>query len=317
MPRRSRKPNQQLLVFIPLIIVALTAAVVIAVDKPEPTLSQREETPSEDRFYAPETPDGPVPGGTKNREGIPASGDRGPRAAFSLWEPDTVLTGAAFGIPQVTSTVDFDGDGLDDQSDILQGAHIEADLEPVYDINYYPTGYPPEGYGVCTDVIWRAFRNAGYSLRRMIDEDIEENIWDYDEIDVPDPGIDFRRVCNLHVWLDKYCVSLTTDPNEIDQWQPGDIVIFESDEHTAIISDRRNGLGIPYILHNGGTGVFEANTLVHPQLDILAHYRFDASLIDEDVLIPWDDEIDVVSTEILYDESQAGDGGYLGEETDE
>ena len=315
MSRPSKKFSPQLLVFIPLCIVLIVAVCVILTDRPAPSPEETEEQPAEDRFYAPE-PQLYTGGGIKQRFASAAGYDTEDRPAFSLWEPDTVLTGEAFGIERVTSTVDFDGDGIDDQSDILQGAHMEADLKPFYDINYYPLGYPPEGYGVCTDVIWRAFRNAGYSLKRMIDEDIEENLWDYDEIDSPDPGIDFRRVCNLHVWLERYCISLTTDTNEIDQWQPGDIVIFESDEHTAIISDRRNGFGVPYILHNGGTGVYEANTLVHPQLDILAHYRFDASKIDEDVLIPWDDEIDVVSTEILYREDQAEDIEYLGEDTD-
>ena len=34
---------------------------------------------------------------------------------------------------------------------------------------------PPDTEGVCTDVIWRAFKNAGYSLKDMVDEDIKNN----------------------------------------------------------------------------------------------------------------------------------------------
>ncbi len=300
MPRPKKKISPQLLVFIPLFIVLITAVIVILTDHPLPVPEEVEEPPAEDRFYAP-APVLNTAGGIKDRVASAHGYDTEDRAAFSLWQPDDVLTGESFGIARVTSSVDFDGDGLDDQSDILQGTHIEADLKPFYDINYYNLGYPPEGYGVCTDVIWRAFRNAGYSLKRMIDADIEENLWDYDEIGSPDPAIDFRRVCNVHVWLDRYCVSLTTDVSQIEEWQPGDIVVFEADEHIAIISERRNGYGVPYILHNGGTGVYEADRLVNPLMDILAHYRFDASKVDEDVLIPWDDEIDIVSTEILYD----------------
>lgn len=30
-------------------------------------------------------------------------------------------------------------------------------------------GYPPDNIGVCIDVVWRAFANAGYSLKDMVD----------------------------------------------------------------------------------------------------------------------------------------------------
>ena len=49
--------------------------------------------------------------------------------------------------------VDMDGDGIDDQTDILQGARAYIASNPVYKSRYYETGYPDDQYGVCTDVV--------------------------------------------------------------------------------------------------------------------------------------------------------------------
>ena len=49
---------------------------------------------------------------------------------------------------------------------------MEVDRSPVYKSAYYVGGYPPATEGVCTDVVWRAFKEAGYDLKKMIDADI-------------------------------------------------------------------------------------------------------------------------------------------------
>ena len=67
------------------------------------------------------------------------------------------------------------------------------------------------------------------------------------------------------------------DPYDIEEWQPGDIVIYgEQYVHIAIISDKRNKDGVPYIIHNGGQPVREENMLVKYTLwqPITGHYRF-------------------------------------------
>lgn len=46
-----------------------------------------------------------------------------------------------FGIPDIHSSVDKDGDGIDDQTDILQGARDYIATKPVYKSKYYNTGY--------------------------------------------------------------------------------------------------------------------------------------------------------------------------------
>ena len=128
-------------------------------------------------------------------------------------------TAEDFGIEVITSSVDANQNGIDDYTDILLGAKMDAENHPTYDGRYWDTGYPPEDIGVCTDVIWRAFKNAGYNLRAMVDQDIEiSNEEDY-HIIYPDSNIDFRRVGNLYVFFSKYAESLTLDIDDIEKWQ--------------------------------------------------------------------------------------------------
>ena len=38
-----------------------------------------------------------------------------------------------------------------------------------YQSKYYAGGYPDDGLGVCTDVIWQALQAAGYDLKALVD----------------------------------------------------------------------------------------------------------------------------------------------------
>ena len=67
------------------------------------------------------------------------------------------------------SPIDRNGNGLDDLTDLVRGARAYIRTQPEYVDSYYAGGYPPEGEGVCTDVIWRAFQAAGYDLKAMLD----------------------------------------------------------------------------------------------------------------------------------------------------
>ena len=64
-------------------------------------------------------------------------------------------------IERLFSGNDEDADGIDDLEDIIQGARADVENKSRYKDAYYRGGYPPEDEGVCTDVIWRAFRNSG------------------------------------------------------------------------------------------------------------------------------------------------------------
>ena len=200
--------------------------------------------------------------------------------------PRRVYTAADFGIDTVLSTVDYNGNGTDDYTDLLRGAKKDAQNRPRYDGSYYRGGYPPEEIGVCTDVVWRAFREAGYSLKEMIDADIRLHPYAYRHIKERDPNIDFRRVTNQRIFFEKYARSLTTDIREIEAWQPGDIVVFNDDAHIGIVSDKRNKDGMPYILHNGGQPVREEDYL--PRAEVSGHYRFDAANIPASVLMAFE-----------------------------
>lgn len=201
--------------------------------------------------------------------------------------PKKTYTAERFGITPLRGSFDFNGNGTDDYTDFLLGARKDAENHPKYDGSYLDGGFPPDNIGVCTDVIWRAFKNAGYNLREMVDCDIAKRPEAYTAVERPDKNIDFRRVKNLHVFFEEYAVPLTTDINEIGEWQAGDIVIFDNDKHIGMISDKRNKDGQPYVIHNGGQPKREEDYL--DRAKVIAHYRFDAALTDKDILIRWED----------------------------
>lgn len=203
--------------------------------------------------------------------------------------PKKYYLASDFDVKLIKSSVDYDDDGIDDYTDFVLGARKDAENHPTYISKYYEDVYPPDYEGVCTDVIWRAFKEAGYSLRHMMNYDITNNIDDYEMISKVDNKIDFRRVYNQKVFFDKYAVSLTLDPYDIDEWQPGDIVFFNSN-HVGIISDKRNKKGVAYVIHNAGQPVREEDYLTKKK--ITGHYRFDASKVSKKVLSKWNEEED-------------------------
>lgn len=182
-----------------------------------------------------------------------------------------------FDIEIIKSNNDTNDNGIDDYTDILNGAKKDAERHPVYKSVYYAGGYPPDSEGVCTDTVWRAFKNAGIILKDIVDEDIKNNIELYPRVGgKKDSNIDFRRVKNLKVFFDRYAIKLTNDPLDIDEWMPGDIVIFET-THIGIISDKRNNDGVTYLIHNAGQPLREEDALIewNKKSPISGHYRFD------------------------------------------
>ena len=152
-----------------------------------------------------------------------------------------------FGIVPYVSGVDKDGDGVDDQTDILRSVRAYLDTKPRYKSQYYATGYPDDEFGVCTDVVAFGLLGAGYDLMALVDEDVRAHREQYAIEDV-DRNIDFRRVENLMIYFKNTAIALTTDIRDIEQWQGGDIVIFKN--HIGIVSNKRNSWGTPFVLHN-------------------------------------------------------------------
>lgn len=176
-----------------------------------------------------------------------------------------------FGITTYKSQIDKDGDGIDDQSDILYGVRDYIDNKPKYKSVYYAGGYPNDEYGVCTDVVAQGFLHAGYDLMQLVNEDIVTHPEAYD-VDKPDINIDFRRVKNLYVYFQNTAVSLTTDISKYEEWQGGDVVVFKN--HIGIISDRRNLNGTPYVIHHGSpTQLGYEQDILEGRDDIIGHFR--------------------------------------------
>lgn len=176
-----------------------------------------------------------------------------------------------FGIVPYVSGVDKDGDGVDDQTDILRSVRAYLDTKPRYKSQYYATGYPDDEFGVCTDVVAFGLLGAGYDLMALVDEDVRAHREQYAIEDV-DRNIDFRRVENLMIYFKNTAIALTTDIRDIEQWQGGDIVIFKN--HIGIVSDKRNSRGTPFVLHNSNPvqRYYEEDILARRD-DLVAHYR--------------------------------------------
>lgn len=185
--------------------------------------------------------------------------------------PHRKYTNADFGIETYVSAVDKDGDGIDDQTDILQNVRAYIATEPEYKSKYYAGGYPDDGYGVCTDVVAQGLLHAGYDLQKLVDEDIAAHPEMYD-VDKADPNIDFRRVRNLLVYFKNHAESLTTDVAEISEWQGGDIIVFK--KHIGIVSDKRNKNGVSFIIHHANPYQrhYEEDILENRD-DIVGHFR--------------------------------------------
>lgn len=193
-----------------------------------------------------------------------------PILIFNLF-PKKEYSNKDFDIETYKSQTDFDGDGIDDQTDILENVRKYITTKPKYKSKYYATGYPNDEYGVCTDVVAQGLLGAGYDLMKLVNADINKNK-DFYLIQKIDKNIDFRRVVNLKKYFDNTAISLTTDITKISEWQGGDIVVFK--KHIGIVSDKRNKKGISLVIHHANP--FQQNyeeDILQGRDDIIGHYR--------------------------------------------
>lgn len=184
-----------------------------------------------------------------------------------------------FGFINITSPKDYNNNGNDDYKDILEGAKQYAEFNPKYKSDYYDTGYPPvEKEGISSDLIWYSLKQAGYDLKTLVSKDINKNKKKY-YASLLDENIDFRRVANLDVFFSRYAKDMTTDIEKVGEFMPGDILIFDYDEYAAIVSDKYNKNGVPYIISNRSDKQKqkEENILEKTDMTITGHYRFEYS----------------------------------------
>ena len=149
----------------------------------------------------------------------------------------------------------------------------------VYKDGYRQIGFPkgdvPRFYGVCTDVIVRAYRALGIDLQVLVHKA---------RIGTGDTSIDHRRTKTLRRFFERHGKSLPVT-DFVEEYQPGDIVTYyraggrTSQTHIAIVSDEIAPSGRPMIVHNRGWGPQLEDALFAS--DITGHYRFYHTSPDE------------------------------------
>jgi len=132
----------------------------------------------------------------------------------------------------------------------------------------FPMGDVPPMYGVCTDVVIRAYRSLGVDLQVLVHKA---------RLGTGDTSIDHRRTKTLRRFFAKDGVSLPVTEFPED-YRPGDIVTYHqpsgrgSQLHIAIVSDVIAASGRPMIVHNRGWGPQIEDALFYNQ--ITGHYRY-------------------------------------------
>lgn len=167
----------------------------------------------------------------------------------------------------------------------LVAAALDRTTRPViYNGAYFKIAYPngdvPAHFGVCTDVIIRAYRSLDTDLQVLVHEDMQANFSQYPShriwgLNRTDRNIDHRRVPNLQAFFSRHGQVLPQTRNPQD-YRPGDLVTWMlpgNAPHIGIVTDRISDMtGNPMIVHNIGWG---------PKLDdmlfehtITGHYRY-------------------------------------------
>jgi uncharacterized protein len=165
----------------------------------------------------------------------------------------------------------------------LSNAAIELTSQRVtYDPSYfcipYPNGDVPQGKGVCTDVVIRAYRKLNIDLQRLVHEDMKANFKKYPNrwgLTKTDRNIDHRRVPNLMTFFSRHGTSIPVSKNPRD-FLPGDIVTWDLEgnvPHIGIVINKKSEDGQRnLIVHNIGAGQEISDCLF--QFKITGHYRY-------------------------------------------
>ena len=163
------------------------------------------------------------------------------------------------------------------QQKIIRELKRQTHANIMYRSDYFPGGEPPPQYGVCTDVVLRAYRAAGVRLRQAVNADIAAHPAAY-PVTKPDPNIDHRRCRNLLVFFRRHAKTL---PENAD-WQAGDIVFWDIydrglADHVGVVGSHQDEAGNPSVVQHitGGLPVLETGDIYH--WTVRAHFRWPAS----------------------------------------
>lgn len=166
---------------------------------------------------------------------------------------------------------------------LLESAVKQTLITKAYDPSYvvipYPNGDVPLETGVCTDVVIRAFRNAGVDLQKEVHEDMRGDFASYPNkwgLPKPDTNIDHRRVPNLQKFFERKGKALPVNGNA-ENYKPGDVVSWDLDgkgmTHIGIVSNIFSETAGRYlIIHNIGAGAKAEDVLFNWK--ITGHFRY-------------------------------------------
>jgi uncharacterized protein YijF (DUF1287 family) len=149
--------------------------------------------------------------------------------------------------------------------------------DPAYVSLKYPGGDVPEGTGVCTDEIIRAYRTLGFDLQKLVHEDMKQNFSAYPKnwgLRGPDKNIDHRRVPNLQTFFKRRSASLPVT-NKPGDYLPGDLITCTVPPHLphiALVVPAPDGGPRPWIVHNIGRGPQLEDRLF--EFPLTGHYRW-------------------------------------------
>jgi uncharacterized protein YijF (DUF1287 family)/plasmid stability protein len=164
---------------------------------------------------------------------------------------------------------------------LAQAAEAQVDGFVIYNDKYrsisYPMGDVPPLFGVCTDVVVRAYRALGLDLQELVHEAKSGS---------GDKNIDHRRTEVLRRFFAARGESLPITAYAED-YLPGDIVTYyrpqnrHNRSHIAIVSAMVAPSGRPMIIHNRGWGPQVEDALFVDQ--ITGHYRYYGPSTKQDI----------------------------------
>lgn len=199
-------------------------------------------------------------------------------------------------LDEIGITTDFNKNGNNDLKDIVIGAkkQLEAKAKNIFiegsnESNYYKGGDPPAGWALDTDIVARSFKEAGFDLRTLINEDIKNNFNEYPlkklwNQNVPDIDIDYRRIQNMEIFFKRNAKVLTSNFNNLDdenlkEWLPGDVVFFDMNndgltDSVGIITDSTTRDGTPKVIYNYIEPGYTTEDNLLENKTITGHYRY-------------------------------------------
>ena len=184
---------------------------------------------------------------------------------------------------------DRDGDRIPDLIDVHIGAERvrlnNATYRGGYERISYPAGDVKRDHGVCTDVVIRTLRNAGWDLQELIYKDMKRRpkLYGLKRGARPNRHIDHRRVRRQIVYFKRHYKSLpvkfSSSLRGDEVWLPGDIVFMDTfpnksgPDHVGLVSDRLSAHGVPFILNNWTDGYSASEMDLIPSIPITHRFR--------------------------------------------